>query len=51
LLQSLRPTTRVAVSSGLTLPQAMSRCDSVQRWREGAPPVGGKTPAVFALGA
>ncbi|MES2936468.1 MAG: SAM-dependent methyltransferase [Pseudomonadota bacterium] len=51
LLQALRPGTRVAVSSGLTLPQAASRCDTVQRWRELPPPVGGKTPAVFALGA
>lgn len=51
LLQALRPGTRLAVSSGLTLPQAVSRCETVQRWRELASPVGGKTPAVFALGA
>ncbi len=51
LLQTLRPTTRVAVSSGLTLPQAASRCDTVQHWRDALAPVSGKTPAVFALGA
>jgi 16S rRNA (cytidine1402-2'-O)-methyltransferase len=50
LLQGLRPATRLAVASGLTLPQALCRCATVQQWRAGPPPIAGKLPAVFAIG-
>lgn len=50
LVQDLQPATRLAVASGLTLPGALARCDSVQRWRQQPPPLGNDTPAVFALG-
>jgi len=50
LMQGLQPATRVAVSAGLTLPTAASRCDTVQRWKQAAAPVANDTPAVFAIG-
>jgi 16S rRNA (cytidine1402-2'-O)-methyltransferase len=50
LLQALHPGTRLAVASGLTLPQACARSDSVQRWRHQPPPVANDMPAVFAIG-
>jgi 16S rRNA (cytidine1402-2'-O)-methyltransferase len=50
-LQSLKPGTRLAVASGLTLPDALMRCETVQRWRELPAPVANDVPAVFALGA
>lgn len=50
LLQALHPGTRVAVASGLTLPQASHRSDTVQRWRQQPPPVINDVPAVFAIG-
>lgn len=55
LLASLAPTTRLAVSTGLTLPQARVRSMSIQRWREAQTPDGlpaslpADVPAVFAL--
>lgn len=51
MLHGLKPGTQVAVASGLTLPQAVMQCASVQRWRERAAPVTNDVPAVFALGA
>jgi 16S rRNA (cytidine1402-2'-O)-methyltransferase len=51
LLQSLQPATRLAVSCGLTLPDAVSRSDTVQRWRQQPPPLDNATPAVFSLGS
>lgn len=51
LLQGLRPQTRLAVSSGLTLPAAATRSDTVQRWQQAPVPVDNRTPAVFAIGA
>jgi 16S rRNA (cytidine1402-2'-O)-methyltransferase len=50
LLQGLQPTTRLAAASGLTLPTASIRCDTVQRWRQQPAPVANDTPAVFAIG-
>lgn len=50
LLQALQPGTRVAVASGLTLPGAANRSDTVQRWKQQPPPVDKDTPAVFAIG-
>jgi 16S rRNA (cytidine1402-2'-O)-methyltransferase len=51
LLQALQPGTRLAVGTGLTLPEASSRCDTIARWRQLPAPVGNSTPAVFAIGA
>lgn len=50
LLQGLQPSTRVAVSSGLTLETSSSRSQTVARWRELPAPVANDTPAVFAIG-
>jgi 16S rRNA (cytidine1402-2'-O)-methyltransferase len=56
LLQTLQQNTRLAVSSGLTLPQAQSRSAMVKTWKqrealadEGWAP-GKDMPAVFAIG-
>jgi len=51
LMQSLRPGTRLAVSSGLTLPGAISRTETAKRWQQLPVPVDNRTPAVFAIGA
>jgi 16S rRNA (cytidine1402-2'-O)-methyltransferase len=50
MLQALRPDTRVAVASALTLPSARCRCASVAAWKKEAAPVGNELPAVFAIG-
>lgn len=51
LLQTLTPATRLAVSSGLTLPSAHTRCATIARWRKECwPPPDNSTPAVFAIG-
>jgi 16S rRNA (cytidine1402-2'-O)-methyltransferase len=50
LLQTLRPDTRLAVSSSLTLTTARNRSASVQRWRQQGDTLDNDTPAVFALG-
>ena len=59
LVQSLQPQTRLAFSSGLTLPDATSQSTSVQQWRKlksansnSETPTGlsNQTPAVFAIG-
>ena len=50
LLQCLTPTTRLAISSGLTLPDASCHCASVATWIKSPWPVDNSTPAVFALG-
>ena len=49
LLATLAPTTRLAVSSGLTLPQAFTRSDLVSAWRTQPAALPAKTPAVFAI--
>ncbi len=51
MLQGLKPTTRVAVASGLTLPEAVCRSAGVAEWKKQAAPVANDVPAVFALGA
>jgi 16S rRNA (cytidine1402-2'-O)-methyltransferase len=51
LLEGLRPQTRLAVASGLTLPDAMVRGDTVAQWKRAPCPVTADTPAVFLLGA
>ena len=51
MLQGLKPGTRVAVASALTLPTARCRSASVAVWKKEAAPVGNDLPAVFAIGA
>jgi 16S rRNA (cytidine1402-2'-O)-methyltransferase len=51
LLQALKPGTRVAVASALTLPAARCRTASVADWKHQPVPVEADLPAVFALGA
>jgi 16S rRNA (cytidine1402-2'-O)-methyltransferase len=51
LLQALKPQTRVAVGSGLTLPTARCRSAAVSAWKQQPLPVANDTPAVFAIGA
>lgn len=49
LLGSLQPTTRLAVSCGLTAPGAFTRSGSVAGWRTQPIPLPADRPAVFAL--
>jgi 16S rRNA (cytidine1402-2'-O)-methyltransferase len=51
LLQALKPDTRIAVASALTLPTARCRTASVAAWKQQPVPVAADLPAVFALGA
>lgn len=51
LLQGLQPNTRVSVSSGLTLQDAVSSTRTVAQWKKLAPPVIADRPAIFAIGA
>lgn len=50
LLQTLAPTTRLAIGSALTLPQAQIQCRVAQQWRGATPFADKHTPAVFAIG-
>ncbi|MDB5873110.1 MAG: ribosomal small subunit methyltransferase [Ramlibacter sp.] len=50
LVTTLQPSTRLAVGSGLTLPQAMARGLQVVQWKLEGVPVVNDTPAVFAIG-
>lgn len=50
LLQTLAPTTRLAVSSGLTLPTARSHSATIASWRKQSWAPDNSTPAVFAIG-
>jgi 16S rRNA (cytidine1402-2'-O)-methyltransferase len=50
LLKTLQPTTRLAVSSGLTLAGAQNRSGSIKQWRQQPAPIDNDTPAVFAIG-
>jgi 16S rRNA (cytidine1402-2'-O)-methyltransferase len=50
LLQALKPATRIAVASGLTLPSARCRTASASSWKQRPAPVTGDVPAVFAIG-
>lgn len=50
LVEGLSPNTRLAVSCGLTLPQARTRSQLVRAWRESPPFDVGGLPAVFAIG-
>ena len=49
LVDSLQASTRLCVASGITLPGAWNRSDTVAGWRQGpAAPLHSHTPAVFA---
>jgi 16S rRNA (cytidine1402-2'-O)-methyltransferase len=50
LLETLRPGTRLALATGLTLPQAQVACRTAAQWKQkaGGPP--SDTPAVFLIG-
>jgi len=50
LLRTLQPTTRLAVSRGLTLAGAHNRSDSVKQWKQQATALDNNTPAVFSIG-
>lgn len=50
LLQTLAPSTRLSVSSGLTLPTAHSFSATVANWRNHGWGPDNSTPAVFAIG-
>jgi 16S rRNA (cytidine1402-2'-O)-methyltransferase len=49
LLTSLHESTRVSVSSALTLPDGFTRTDTVAHWRARSTPLPADRPAVFAL--
>lgn len=51
LLQTLKPSTLLAISSGLTLSNAHIRSDPVSAWKQRATLLDKHTPAVFAIGA
>ncbi|HQY38639.1 MAG TPA: ribosomal RNA small subunit methyltransferase I, partial [Giesbergeria sp.] len=51
LLHSLQPGTRLAISSGITLPEAHTRSQPVHTWRQHPVAPDKHTPAVFAIGA
>ena len=51
LLQTLQPTTRLAIASGLTLASASTKSCSVAAWKKSAAGPDAQTPAVFAIGA
>jgi 16S rRNA (cytidine1402-2'-O)-methyltransferase len=49
LLAALAPTTRLAVSCGLTLPGGWTRSDNVAGWKSRPATLPDREPAVFAL--
>ncbi len=50
LLTHLRPSTRLALACGLTLPEAQVRSATVQQWRQQPHALDTRLPTVFALG-
>lgn len=52
LVKTLQPVTRLSAASGLTLPNAHVRSQTVRSWKqeEEGVPVDGDTPAVFGIG-
>ena len=50
LVKTLQPSTRLAVGSGLTLANAVTRSQPVRLWKQQAAPVANDMPAVFAIG-
>lgn len=51
LLHTLQPSTRLAISSGLTLAEGATRSQPVHAWRQRPEGPDKHTPAVFAIGA
>jgi 16S rRNA (cytidine1402-2'-O)-methyltransferase len=47
LISTLQPTTRLSISSGLTLPNGMTRTESVRAWRAKPAALAADTPTVF----
>ena len=50
LVKTLQPSTRLAVGSGLTLANAVTRSQPVRQWKQQGAPVANDMPAVFAIG-
>lgn len=50
LLQTLQHTTRLAISSGLSLERAQNCSDSIKNWKQRNVLLDNATPAVFAIG-
>ena len=50
LVQTLQPTTRLSLASGLTLPSARIQSRPVRQWRQQPAALDNRTPVVFALG-
>ena len=50
LVKTLQPSTRLAVGSGLTLPDGLTRSQRVKQWKQQVAPVKSDIPAVFAIG-
>ncbi|RYF53584.1 MAG: ribosomal RNA small subunit methyltransferase I, partial [Comamonadaceae bacterium] len=50
LVQTLQPHTRLALASGLTLPEARIQSQLVRQWRQQPAAPDNRTPVVFALG-
>jgi len=50
LCESLQPNTRIAIASGVTLPDARIGSATVAQWRKREAPVSNDVPAVFAIG-
>ncbi len=50
LLQSLESNTRLALASGLTLPDGQVQSRTVKQWKHNPPSPGKDTPVVFAIG-
>jgi 16S rRNA (cytidine1402-2'-O)-methyltransferase len=50
LCETLQPATRIAVASGLTLPEAAIASATVAQWRQRDAPVVNDVPAVFGIG-
>ncbi len=49
LVAALQGPTLLSVSSGLTMPNAFTRTETVQRWRAAPNPLSNEVPAVFAF--
>ena len=48
-LEVLQPTTRLAISCGLTLPDGWSLCKTAAQWKAAKTELPDRVPAVFSL--
>ena len=48
-IEALQPSTRLAISCGLTLPDGWSACRTVGEWKEARTTIADRIPAVFSL--